>query len=97
MKQAVIESIERIAKERHYQRIIRRLVDALMLSFGIPDNDDLVDFLGHGHEKTNRDALASWVSIALQNPDYEMAITVLPHLVRRLERKLSELEYSQFA
>lgn len=97
MNQNVIESIEQVAREKHYSRIMNRLTDALVVSFGIPEGQELIAVLGHGHESNNREAVRSWVALALQNPDLPMAVAAMPHLVRRLENTFSDWESQRWA
>jgi len=62
-----------------------KLAAALQATFNIGDGMELVCILGNGSARDNREALAQWVSNTLRLPDHEVAATVLPLLVDRLE------------
>ncbi len=68
---------------------IERLIDALIFSFRIPDDDSLVKVLGTGMETANQDAIRTWIQYTLSNPDMRMAETILPWLITRFEQTLN--------
>lgn len=67
---------------------MQRLVDALMFAFRINTDDSLVGVLGSGFERTNQEALTTWVHKTLVKPDLQLAESVLPRLIDRLEELL---------
>ncbi len=67
---------------------MQRLVDALMFAFRINTDDSLVSVLGSGFERTNHEALTTWVHKTLVKPDLQLAESVLPRLIDRLEELL---------
>lgn len=74
--------------------VMSRLAGALQISLRIPQDDSLVCFLGFGWEKSNTQALETWVKNTLMTPDDEGARLLLPWLVDRLERELLRMEAS---
>lgn len=64
---------------------IERLVDTLMFAFRIPKDDSLINILGSSYRKTNQDALREWIKNKLFNPDLQIAESILPILIERLE------------
>lgn len=64
---------------------IERLVDTLMFAFRIPKDDSLINILGSSYGKTNQDALREWIKNKLFNPDLQIAESILPILIERLE------------
>ncbi len=67
---------------------MQRLVDALMFAFRINSDDSLVGILGSGLENSNQEALTIWVHKTLVKPDLQLAESVLPRLIDRLEELL---------
>jgi hypothetical protein len=67
---------------------MQRLVDALMFAFRINSDDSLVGVLGSGFENSNQEALTTWVLKTLVKPDLQLAESVLPRLIDRLEELL---------
>jgi len=62
------------------------LVDTLMFAFRIQKDNSLVNVLGSGLETTNEDVLREWIKNSLINPDLQIAESVLPILIERLEQ-----------
>jgi hypothetical protein len=67
---------------------MQRLVDALMFAFRINTDDSLVGVLGSGFEHSNQEALTTWVHKTLIKPDLQLAESILPRLIDRLEELL---------
>lgn len=67
---------------------MQRLVDALMFAFKINNDSSLVNVLGIGSESSNQEALTTWVHEILAKPDLQLAESVLPRLIDRLEELL---------
>jgi hypothetical protein len=67
---------------------MQRLVDALMFAFRINTDSSLVGILGSGSESSNQEALTTWVHETLAKPDLQLAESVLPRLIDRLEELL---------
>ena len=67
---------------------MQRLVDALMFAFRINSDDSLVGVIGSGLENSNKEALTAWVHKTLVKPDLQLAESVLPRLIDRLEELL---------
>ena len=76
------------------QSVITRLAKALQFCLHIPQDDSLVCVLGCGWEKTNTQALETWIRNTLTAPDDEGVRLVLPWLIDRLERDLLRMEAS---
>ena len=75
--------------EKPNDEYMERLIDALMFAFRIQKDNSLVSVLGLGTEKSNHDALRTWIQNTLINPDMQIAESVLPRLIERLEQSLS--------
>ena len=67
----------------------RRLAQAMQVAMHIPDGDALVFLIGKGNERSNLDALETWVKETLPAFDDEYGKVVLPFLIDRLEQTLS--------
>lgn len=76
------------------QSVLTRLAKALQFCLHIPQDDSLVCVLGFGWEKTNTQALETWIRNTLTAPDDEGVRLVLPWLIERLERDLLGMEAS---
>lgn len=61
-----------------------------MFAFRISPDMSLVDILGSGFEHSNEEALAAWIQETLSKPDFQIAESVLPKLIDRLEDLLSK-------
>ena len=91
------ESLAEMAAEKQARLLLERVVSALEAAFGI-DADDrrLVFVLGGGTERTNHEALFSWVWREVEDLDEVLAAQLLPRLVQRLERRLRRWEANQW-
>lgn len=67
---------------------LQRLAEALAHAFRIGEGRTLVDRLGSGGARDNREALAGWVRAEVSALDAEVAGALLPILIDRLERRL---------
>ncbi len=67
---------------------MQRLVDALMFAFRINTDSSLVSVLGSGSESSNQEALTTWIHETLAKPDLQLAESLLPRLIDRLEELL---------
>jgi len=62
MAKQVGEVIHELQQTRGKTRRIRNIVSSLMVVLNIPEGNHLVMLFGDGHEKDNREALATWVT-----------------------------------
>lgn len=65
-----IQALERSIEQQEVSRLVRRrarnLADALAYIARIPQGHALVALIGHGNERTNLEALQTWVDFELK-------------------------------
>lgn len=74
------------------RRAIRNTARALCYSLQIPDGDHLVVLLGNGDERSNFDALQTWVRDQLMMEECAPGRANLHRLLRMLETELHSSE-----
>lgn len=76
-----------VSKQRRIT--VRRLADALCTTFRVPEGRELVLLLQpDARLSSNRDAVAAWVEVQLEDPAAAQAEHVLPTLIDLFGRKL---------
>ena len=78
-----------MAGERARLQRLRSMTSALEAAFMIPSGDRLVPVLGDGTERCNRDALLTWVSLAVGRLEAEPSEQQVPLLAEWLHRTLT--------
>ncbi|SDM97470.1 hypothetical protein [Vreelandella arcis] len=73
---------------KNRRRVERRLAESLAAATNLAKGDALVMWLGTGHEATNLEALATWVSNTLKQLNLDANRQAIPHLLAELERTL---------
>ena len=68
-------------------QIYRRLAQAMQYSMQIPEGDALVFMVGKGNEKSNLEALETFIKETVLTLEDEVGVVMLPLLMDRLDRK----------
>lgn len=93
MRQNLEHVLSAAIQQQDHRRQIARIVSNLMIVLRIPDGNHLVMFFGSGHERSNREALITWVSSILHEFDSDEAEARLEKLARRARLKvISQLD-----
>ncbi len=79
-------------QERERVRIVLRLAEAIRVGMQIQDGVHLVAIIGNGDERDNREALRTWVAQVLYENEESTARRLLPLMMGRLEKELSEYQ-----
>lgn len=72
---------------------IEQLANTINLIMQIPDGDALVQIIGNGVEKNNKDAVKNWLETQKDLLDVEIADCRVQQLISRLQNKLEDFRF----
>jgi len=84
----VCQLVSEMKDEREQARRIRNIVSCLMVVLNIPEGTHLIMLFGNGHERDNREALATWVEAMLPELDIDEVEGRLEQLCAKAKRRL---------